>query len=109
MLQAKDLTYVNVGRIEDFPIQMGRTVVIGDAEVAVFRTSADQLYALENRTPHKKGGPLTEGIVSSHYVYCPLRDLKINLQDGLVQAPDTGEVRTYPVRIEQGMVLIGLR
>ncbi|WP_328591369.1 nitrite reductase (NAD(P)H) small subunit [Brevibacillus migulae] len=83
--------YVEVGQRDDFPSQLGRQIVIGQYDIALFHTSDDRFYALDNHTPHPKGGPLTEGMVSSHYVYCPLRDLKINLIDGLVQEPGRGK------------------
>ncbi|WP_243735142.1 nitrite reductase small subunit NirD [Paenibacillus turpanensis] len=108
MTPFEQLQYIEVGASEQFPPRAGRQVIIGDYNLAMFRTTDGALYALENRTPHKKGGPLTEGIVSGGYVYCPLRDLKIELSTGLVQAPDTGEVRTYPVIEEAGIVKVGI-
>ncbi|MFD0698189.1 nitrite reductase small subunit NirD [Paenibacillus sp. GCM10027628] len=95
-----------VGNLEDFPLHLGKTVHIGETEIAVFRISEDTLYALENKTGHKKGGPLTEGIVSGEYVYCPLHDCKVNLRTGEVQLPDTGQVKTFPVSLEGNKVLI---
>ncbi|UUZ85043.1 nitrite reductase small subunit NirD [Paenibacillus sp. P26] len=102
MMESKiqDLQYVAVGRLEEFPPLIGREVRIGAYDLAVFHTSDGQLFALDNRTPHKKGGPLAEAIVSGHTVYCPLRDMHIRLEDGKVLEPDTGEVRTYPIVIE---------
>ncbi|WP_159888520.1 nitrite reductase small subunit NirD [Paenibacillus puerhi] len=102
------LEFVTVGAVEDFPLRLGREVKAGGLDIAVFHTTEGKLYALENRTPHRKGGPLTEGLVSGAYVYCPLRDLKIGLADGQVQAPDTGEVKTFRVRVAEGLVQIGL-
>ncbi|HZG18227.1 MAG TPA: nitrite reductase small subunit NirD [Candidatus Bathyarchaeia archaeon] len=100
--------YVEVGKRTNFPVQLGRQVVIGNYDIALFHTSDDRFYALDNHTPHQKGGPLAEGMVSSHYVYCPIRDLKINLIDGQVQKPDQGEAMTFPVRLEDEKVLIGI-
>jgi len=100
--------FVEVGSRANFPVQLGRQVVIGSHDIALFHTLDDRFYALDNHTPHQKGGPLTEGMVSSHYVYCPLHDLKINLIDGQVQEPDQGEVMTFPVRLEGEKLLIGI-
>nr|WP_072337923.1 MULTISPECIES: nitrite reductase small subunit NirD [unclassified Paenibacillus] len=97
-----------MGSRQDFPLRLGREVRVQGLDIAVFHTTDGELYALDNRTPHPKGGPLTEGLISGAYVYCPLRDLKISLESGLVQAPDTGQVRTYPVRIQEDLVQIGL-
>ncbi|MCR2804048.1 nitrite reductase (NAD(P)H) small subunit [Paenibacillus soyae] len=106
MITQEHLGYRAVGRRSDFPAGLGRTVRLGNLELAVFHTTDGELFALENRTPHPKGGTLSEAIVSGHFIYCPLRDLKINLEDGRVQAPDTGFAQAYPVRITEGIVEI---
>ncbi|MEI7024735.1 nitrite reductase small subunit NirD [Paenibacillus sp. y28] len=96
-----------VGRLEQLLPQIGRVVSFKGREIALFRTSADQIFALENRSPHPKGGPLAEGMVSGNYVYDPLYDWKIDLTSGRVQAPDTGQVLTFPVQVIDGQVLLG--
>ena len=74
-------------------------------EISIFHLTDGRVLALRNRCPHK-GGPLSEGIVSNHYVFCPLHDWKINLEDGQVQAPDTGCVKTFPVKVEGGKIFV---
>ncbi|MNB72008.1 Assimilatory nitrite reductase [NAD(P)H] small subunit [compost metagenome] len=96
------------GRVEDYLRQIGRVVVIEGKEVAVFRTSQDEFYALENRNPHPKGGPLAEGIVSGHYLYDPLYDWKIDLRTGEVQAPDKGQAVVFPVYMNGDEIAIGI-
>ncbi|GGF92486.1 assimilatory nitrite reductase [NAD(P)H] small subunit [Paenibacillus albidus] len=97
-----------IGTVQDFLLQIGRVVVAGNKELAVFRTSEGTLYAVENRSPHPKGGPLAEGIVSGYYLYDPLYDWKIDLRSGEVQAPDHGQVKTFPVKVENGSVKVSL-
>ncbi len=94
-----------VGNLEDLPVQTGKVIHLGKVEIAVFRLSNGEIKAVENRCPHK-GGPLSEGIISGEYVFCPLHDWKVSLKDGLVQEPDTGCVKTYPVHIEDSVVSI---
>ncbi|MCI3919970.1 nitrite reductase (NAD(P)H) small subunit [Paenibacillus sp. TRM 82003] len=101
-------TFLDIGRETDFPVGLGREVRVAGVSIAVFRTTAGAWHALDNRTPHPKGGPLSEAIVSGRYVYCPLRDLKIELETGIVQAPDTGVAKTYPVRLQAGRVQVRL-
>ncbi|MGN7357570.1 nitrite reductase small subunit NirD [Paenibacillus sp. SAF-054] len=102
------LTYFPAGNLEDYYEQIGRVVEIEGQEIAVFRTSSGEMYALDNHSPHPKGGPLAEGIVSGHYLYDPLYDWKIDLKDGRVQAPDHGQVRTRSVLVKDGTVSIGI-
>lgn len=102
-------TEVYVGTMQDFLPQIGHVVVVGGIELAIFRTSNDTLYAVENSSPHPKGGPLAEGMVSGYYLYDPLHDWKIDLRSGEVQAPDHGTVVTYLVTVEGDRVKVCLR
>lgn len=104
---AEQETLLYVGTLDMFMKQIGRVVEWNGEQIAVFRDSGDRLYAVENKNPHPKGGPLAEGIVSGHYLYDPLYDWKIDLKTGLVQAPDTGQVKVYSVKIEDSNVWIG--
>lgn len=97
-----------VGAVEDFMLQIGRVVTAGEVELAVFRTSDGAVYAVRNQSPHPKGGPLAEGIVSGYYLYDPLYDWKIDLRTGEVQAPDRGQVDVYPVTVDNGVVNVSL-
>ncbi|WP_019424027.1 nitrite reductase small subunit NirD [Paenibacillus profundus] len=103
----REAAWVAVGKQDDFMPRVGRVILINGVEVAVFRTT-EAVYAIENRSPHPKGGPLSEGIVSGHYLYDPLHDWKIDLRDGCVQAPDTGQARTFAVRVEEDSVYIAV-
>ncbi|CAM3408205.1 MULTISPECIES: nitrite reductase small subunit NirD [Saccharibacillus] len=99
-------TPIVLDSVDRFPSRIGRVFLVDNTELAVFRTSDDEFYAVENRNPHPKGGPLAEAIVSGHYIYDPLYDWKIDLKTGLVQQPDTGQVRTFRVEVADGRVVL---
>lgn len=88
---------VKLSRYDEFPVGIGTVYKINEVEIAVFKLSTGEIYAIENKSPHPKGGRLSDGLVSGEYLYCPLHDWKISLKDGKVQAPDKGEVRTFKV------------
>lgn len=100
------ISYDRIGEQSQFLPQIGRVVELHGQEIAVFRLSDHRIFALANKSPHPKGGPLAEGIVSGHYLYDPLYDWKIDLTTGLVQAPDSGQVQTFPVKVEGDQVFI---
>ncbi|MDR7236623.1 nitrite reductase small subunit NirD [Neobacillus drentensis] len=95
----KSVGSVSIGSVRDFPERLGKTVCVGDMEVAVFKLLNGSIRAVENRCPHK-GGVLSEGMVSGEFVFCPMHDWKICLDNGEVQAPDTGCVKTYQTKID---------
>lgn len=101
----KTVEKVRIASLGDLPEKMGKTVRVGELELAVFKLGNGTVRVIENRCPHK-GGVLAEGIVSGEYVFCPMHDWKICMTDGNVQAPDTGCVSTYKAVIEDGGVYL---
>lgn len=97
--------WIDIGALSDIPVQGARVVKTLVGCVAVFRTADDQVFAIDDRCPHK-GGPLSEGIVHGHSVTCPLHAWVFNLESGLSQGADKGAVATYPARIERGRILL---
>ncbi len=92
--------------LSELPVGIGQMIQIGTEQVAVFKCSNGQVYAIENKSPHPKGGILCDGLVSGEYIFCPVYDWKISLKTGLVQAPDEGKVKTYPVQVENEKVYV---
>jgi len=93
-------------RVHDIPVLGSRRVARPQGmDVAVFRSSADQVFALLDRCPHK-GGPLSQGIVFGETVACPLHNLTIGLADGCVRAPDEGCTPKFACKVEGGEVYL---
>ncbi|MFL6560134.1 MAG: nitrite reductase small subunit NirD [Bacillus sp. (in: firmicutes)] len=104
MLQT--ITRIPVANYSNLRVRSGYSIKIDDTEIALFKLTNGEVYGIENRSPHPKGGVLTEGLVSGEYVFCPVYDWKISLKDGKVQAPDEGQVRTFKVELEEDIVFI---
>ncbi|MDP6138083.1 MAG: nitrite reductase small subunit NirD [Pseudomonadales bacterium] len=105
--QEATVKWHSICAVQEIPQLGARTVRTGVMEVALFRLSDDRIMAVDNQCPHQQG-PLAEGIVSGATVICPLHARKINLQSGAVLPPDSGRVNTYPVKVENGQVLLRL-
>ena len=93
--------------VNDIPKLGARVVRHGTLAIAVFRTADDEVFALEDRCPHK-GGPLSQGIVHGRKVTCPLHAWNIELDSGCAVAPDVGCAREFPVKVEGGRVWLDL-
>lgn len=104
-----DVLWQDIGPLDNIPIQGARRLCVRHEgrPVAVFRTSADRVYALVDECPHRRG-PLSEGIIAGHTVACPLHNWVIDLQAGEAVAPDEGRAPSLPVRIVAGHVHVGL-
>lgn len=97
--------WIEIGRVADIPLRGARCVKTPAGRIAVFRIANDAVFALEDRCPHK-GGPLSQGIVHGAQVTCPLHNFVISLETGEAQAPDEGRVRTIPLSVVDGRILM---
>jgi nitrite reductase (NADH) small subunit len=96
--------WIPICRIDDIPRLGARRVSReAGADVAVFRTADDRVFALLDRCPHR-GGPLSQGIVFGDQVACPLHNWTIGLADGCARAPDSGCTPHFAVRVKSGEV-----
>lgn len=97
--------WVDIGPIDAIPVRGARVVRTAAGCIAVFRTSQNTAYALDDRCPHK-GGPLSQGIVHGTSVTCPLHNWVIDLASGNAMGADKGHVRSHAVRVENGRLLL---
>ena len=97
--------WIDIGSLDAIPRRGARCVNTPTGKIAVFRTQEDQIFALENRCPHKNG-PLSEGIVHGASVTCPLHNWVFDLATGQAQGADEGAVRTYAVNVVDGRILM---
>ena len=111
-----------IGAIEDFPPQSHRVVQVGRIEVGVFNIDGE-LHALPNVCPHQFG-PLCEGTVNGttacsaatgwkfawvrqgEVVTCPWHGIEFDISTGRSLSSPRLKVRTYPVAVADGQVII---
>ena len=103
--------WVRITTTDNIPPREGRSVCLGSREIAIFNLG-DRFLATDNRCPHK-GGPLCDGIVTGAAVVCPLHAWKISLETGAVERSGANAgagmaIQTYPVRVEDGVVVLEL-
>jgi len=101
------MQWTRICAVEDIPRLGARVVRSRHGDIAVFRTAADEVFALADRCPHK-GGPLSQGIVHGRHVTCPLHNWNIALEGGLAVAPDEGCSASYQVRVDNGVVFLAI-
>jgi nitrite reductase (NADH) small subunit len=96
---------VDIGAIDTIPLRGARIVKTPHGCIAVFRTAENEAFAIDDKCPHK-GGPLSQGIVHGTSVTCPLHNWVIALDTGSALGADKGQVRTYPLEIVDGRLLL---
>ena len=97
--------WIKVCQLEDIPVRGARVIRTGSGCIALFRTAEQELFALDDKCPHKSG-PLSQGIVHGHSVTCPLHNWVISLETGKALGADQGHVRTIPLKVENGTISV---
>ena len=97
--------WIDIGAVIDIPMLGARVVKSAVGCIAIFRTEADEVFAIDDKCPHK-AGPLSQGIVHGRAVTCPLHNWVISLESGTAQGADNGQVRTYRLKVEKGRILL---
>ncbi|GAC1582340.1 MAG: nitrite reductase small subunit NirD [Candidatus Elarobacter sp.] len=90
--------FVTVARIADVAPGTGKTVVVGEREIALFNIDG-MFYALDNTCPHQ-GGPLAEGWIEGSQVTCPWHAWTFKLTDGTMTLGDFARVDAFDVRLD---------
>jgi nitrite reductase (NADH) small subunit len=90
----------------------GAAALLGDGEqVAVFRTSGDEVYALSNVDPFSGAAVLSRGLVGDAggvpVVASPMHKQHFDLRTGTCVDDPAVAVAVYPVRVVDGTILVG--
>ncbi|HQU41158.1 MAG TPA: nitrite reductase small subunit NirD, partial [Pirellulales bacterium] len=106
-------SWVNVGRVEDFPLEGGAAVKYGKCQLAVFQfASRGEWYATQNMCPHKRAFVLSRGIIGDQAgvpkVACPLHKKTFALETGECLSGEDYSIRVFPVKVEGGEVYLEL-
>ena len=101
MITSGEARVVNLGPVERIPPGEGRNVEVDGEAVAVFRTRAGELYAVQATCPHR-GGPLADGLVGGGRVVCPLHSYAFELATGEPVRQGCPALRTYRVTVSSG-------
>lgn len=108
MTAAQDQVWTRLCRFDALTPERGVAALVGDRQLAVFRTFDDALYAIDNIDPFSGAAVLSRGIVGDHngepIVASPLHKQVFSLASGRCLDNGAAAVATYPVRLSDGIV-----
>jgi len=99
--------WTEIGHIDDIPRLGARVVQAPEGDIAVFRNADDEIFAIEDKCPHR-GGPLSQGIVHGRRVTCTIHNWAIELSNGEAVAPDEGCATYYGVTVKDCIISLHL-
>lgn len=93
-------------RLDDVPLGLARSFVVGEKHLAVFRTRAGRVFAVDGVCPHK-GGPLADGMLGANdQIVCPYHSFRFDSTTGECDQSDACAITTYPTDIVNGKVVV---
>lgn len=102
--------------VDDVPENGGACVKYGEEQIAVYNFARrGEWFATQNMCPHKRQMVLSRGMIGSHgehcepKVACPFHKKTFSLLTGdCLNSDDCESIKTYPVKVKEGMVYIGV-
>lgn len=104
--------WVAVGPAVRFPLECGTAVLVDGVQIAVFH-SGRRWFAVQNQCPHNLQMVLSRGILGDvdrePKITCPLHKNSFRLTDGEHLGGNPAWcLKTFPVRVDGGVVYVGL-
>ena len=91
-------TRLELCRLDELPVGLGRAFEVDGRPLAVFRTRAGKLFAVDGVCPHK-GAPLADGMLAGDSVVCPYHAFRFDGDSGACDQAGTCDIATYPVEV----------
>jgi 3-phenylpropionate/trans-cinnamate dioxygenase ferredoxin subunit len=99
--------YVAIGPADEIGNGQRKIVEIDELAIAVFNIGG-AYYAIADVCSHDDG-PVAEGELSGYEIECPRHGARFDVRSGKVLSfPAIVDIPAYPVKIEDGELLVGL-
>lgn len=103
-----EFSYYPICSTDDLPPGERLFIEIGEDPVVVFNIAGDY-YAIADVCTHDDG-PLGDGEVEDHEVVCPRHGARFDITTGeVLTLPAVKGVASYPIRVKDDMVEIGVQ
>ncbi len=101
------LNRVPLCQLDDLPVGLGRAFEVDGKPIAIFRTRAGRIFAVDAFCPHK-GGPLADGMLAGDSVVCPYHAFRFDADTGDCDQPGICSIATYPVEETDAGIVVTL-
>jgi 3-phenylpropionate/trans-cinnamate dioxygenase ferredoxin component len=102
-----EIEYYEIAQVEDLPVGERLFLEVDGKPIVVFNIGGEY-YGMSDVCSHD-GGPVGDGDLEGYAVVCPRHGAKFDVRTGKVlTAPAVIDVQSYPVRVVDGKIEIGL-
>lgn len=110
-----DIEWILACHTDDVPVNGGACMKHGDEQIAIYNFSRrNEWYATQNLCPHKQQMVLSRGMIGSTgedctpKVACPFHKKTFSLLSGECLSGDEFQIKTYPVKVVDNKVYVGI-
>jgi nitrite reductase (NADH) small subunit len=107
MVQKKSMAFVRVGSLKLLPPGSATHLEMDDGSAVAVCNVGGALYAIDGICPHS-GGPLGHGVLDGPILTCPFHAWEFDCRTGVNTADEDLKQATYPVKVEDGEILVEL-
>jgi nitrite reductase (NADH) small subunit len=112
-LLTEKIIWIKACRIQDVPANGGVCVQHKDEQIALFYfMRRNEWYATQNMCPHRQQMALSRGMIGSQNgepkIACPFHKKTFSLATGQCLTGDECAIKTYPVKVLDDIVFIGI-
>lgn len=113
ILTSEKIIWHKAAKTEEIPENGGACIKFQEEQIAVFYfKKREEWYATQNMCPHKMQMAISRGMIGDKNgepkVACPFHKKNFSLKTGKCLSDDECSIKTYPVKIEEGHVYIGI-
>jgi MocE subfamily Rieske [2Fe-2S] domain protein len=102
-----DIEFHSVAKTADLDEGEAMQVVVGGREIAIYNLGG-AFYATDDICTHAYAS-LADGYIEGEKIECPLHGGCFEIKTGkAVTAPCTEDLKTYPVKVDNGSILVGV-
>ncbi|MFN0050111.1 MAG: nitrite reductase small subunit NirD [Cytophagales bacterium] len=113
LVEINQIAWTEVCEVIDIPEDGGGCALVNGEQIAIFNFSRrNEWYATQNLCPHKQQMALSRGMIGTLQdepkVACPFHKKNFSLKTGECLSGDDYQIKTYPIKIENDKIFIGI-
>ena len=99
-------SFTELARVDQIPPGSGTCFTVKGKDVAVFNVDGE-ICAISDTCPHA-GGSLGMGKLNGKIVTCPVHGMKFDVTTGYFAGTSEFGVASYPVKVSDGRIMVGV-
>ena len=99
--------YTTVARTEDIPKGKRKRIEVKGQRISIFNID-NEYFAIYDTCPHKGTAPLIRGTLDGIAIKCPNHGYRFDLKTGRCNIDSALNTKVFPIKVENGKILLYL-